>query len=132
MSVNLYIFTNPRSRRRTTHNGLSTRDSIVDNRISAKRGKNVAALIFETLRNHAAHPTACGLRRLQSSIAHVRNPTTIKLLRGDLQRPQRLLAFMPTMPLFGLLIVTIRRASPATSKARKPSPHILMTSVDAK
>jgi hypothetical protein len=61
MSVNLYILTNPRPRRRTTHNGLSTRDSIVDNRISAKRGKNVAALIFETLRNHAAHPTACGL-----------------------------------------------------------------------
>jgi len=66
MSVNLYSFTNPRPRRRTTHNGLSTRDSIVNNRISAKRGKNVAALIFETLRNHARPSDSLRSRRLQS------------------------------------------------------------------
>src|SRR5437879_4276053 len=76
MSINLTSLQIPRPRRRTTHNGLSTRDSAVDNRISAKRCKNVAALILETLRNHGRPSDSLRSQTASiSSIAHVRTPT---------------------------------------------------------
>ena len=82
--VNLYIFCKSPP---AQSGDASTRDSIADNRISAERCKNVAALIFEILRNHAAHQTACGLRRLQSpqSLTSLRQPRST--FARDLQKP---------------------------------------------
>ena len=59
-----------------THTGLSTKDGIVDNRISAERCKNVAALIFEVLRIVPPARQRAISDRFNPSIAHFHALTT--------------------------------------------------------